>query len=193
MGHVFEIPPERRHRLTVEDFHRLAESGILGEDDRVELIGGELIDMTPIGSRHAAAVDHLVEALILRLQGSCQVHTQNPVRLGEDNEPQPDVAVLRRRDHGYASRLPAAEDVLLVVEVADSSLAFDRDVKLPLYARFGIPEAWLVDLEGGRIEVHSAPDGGEYGHVDRYRRGTSVASPLLGLSLDADACLAPPG
>lgn len=193
MGHVFEIPPERRHRLTVEDFHRLAESGILGEDDRVELIGGELIDMTPIGSRHAATVRNLINLLAGHLGSDHWLDAQNPVRLGEDNEPQPDVAVLRRRDHGYASRLPAAEEVLLVVEVADSSLAFDRDVKLPLYARFGIPEARLVDLEGERIEVHSAPEAGEYGHVDRYRRGASVASPVLGFALDADACLPPPG
>ena len=147
--------------------------------------------MTPIGSRHAAVVDRLTEALVLRFQRAYQVHTQNPVRLGEDNEAQPDVAVLRRREDGYAHGLPTAEDVHLVVEVADSSLAFDRDIKLPLYAGFAIPEAWLVDLEGNRIEVHSGPQAGEYGHVDRYRPGMTVHSPSLGLTLDADAVLPP--
>ena len=189
MGHSVEIPPERRHRLSVDDFHRLAESGVLGEDDRVELIGGELIDMTPIGSRHAATVRNLINQLAGQLGNEHWVDAQNLVRLGEDSEPQPDVAVIRRRDHGYATRLPAAEDIRLVVEVADTSLAFDRDVKLPLYARSAVPEAWLVDLEAERIEVHSRPISGEYGHVDRYRRGMSVSSPILGIALDGDAIL----
>jgi len=191
MAQTVEIPPERRHRLTVADFHKLAEAGGLAPDDRVELIKGELIDMTPIGSRHAAVVDRLTEAMILRFQREYQVHTQNPICLGEDNEPQPDVAVLRRRGDGYAHGLPTAEDVHLVVEVADSSLAIDRDIKLPLYAGFAIAEAWLVDLESNRIEVHSGPQPGEYVHVDRYRPGMTLQSPTLGLTLDVDAILPP--
>ena len=191
MSPVTAVPEERRHRLSVADFHQLAEAGAFGSEERVELIGGELFDMTPIGSRHAAAVDRLVEKLVIALQGGYQVHIQNPIRLGEDSEPQPDVALLRRREDGYAHQLPAAEDVRVVVEVADTSLTFDRDVKLPLYARHAIPEAWLVDLEADRVEVHSAPFEGEYGRVDRYRAGMTLESGAAGVRLAVEEILPP--
>lgn len=191
MSPEIAVPEERRHRLSVADFHQLAEAGAFGPEERVELIGGELFDMTPIGSRHAAVVDRLAEKLVIALQGNYQVHIQNPIRLGEDSEPQPDVALLQRREDGYAHQLPAAEDVRVVVEVADSSLAFDRDVKLPLYARHGIPEAWLVDLEAGRVEVCSAPRAGEYGRVDRYRAGMTLESAAADLRLAVGDFLPP--
>lgn len=152
----------RRHRLTVADYHRMAEAGILGEDDRVEFIEGEIIDMAPIGSEHASCV-----ARLNRLFGTCVgeraiVAVQNPVRLDELNEPQPDIALLRYRDDFYRSAHPSSKDVLLIVEVADTSLRYDREIKLPLYAKHGIPEVWIVDLENHRLEIYRQPAADTY-------------------------------
>jgi Uma2 family endonuclease len=133
-----------RRRFTVHDYHRMAEAGILHEDDRVELIEGEVVEMTPIGGRHASCVAELTWLLSRQIGDELRLCVQNPVRLGEHGEPQPDLAVIRARD--YKGSLPGPEDVMLLIEVADTSLSYDREVKLPLYARAGIAEAWLVDL-----------------------------------------------
>ena len=147
-----------RHRLNVDDYHRMAEAGILGEDDRVELIGGELIDMAPIGQGHAGIVNALNHALFMAFGGRAIVSVQNPLRLDPLNEPQPDVVILRPREDFYQrGPLPGPADVLLVVEVADSSLRYDRAVKLPLYARAGIGEVWIVDLHRLVVDVHREP------------------------------------
>lgn len=146
-----------RHRLTVENFHRMGEAGIFGEDDRLELIDGEIIDRAPIGSRHAGSVFQLAELVRTTVGSSGFVWVQNPVRLGEYSEPQPDIALLRPRADFYKSAHPRPEDVLLLIEVADATLTYDRDVKVPLYARHGIPEVWLVDLENKRLHLFTSP------------------------------------
>jgi Uma2 family endonuclease len=157
--------PLAAHRFTVDEYHRMGKAGVLREDDRVELLDGQIVQMTPIGVRHAACVNRL-NALLIGLAGTrATVSIQNPLILGEHEEPQPDVAVLRYRADGYQTGHPRAIDTLLVVEIADTSLAYDRDVKMPLYARAGIPEAWLVDLSAERIAVHHEPHAGRYTHA----------------------------
>lgn len=151
----------RRHRLNVDEYYRMAEAGILGPDARVELIEGEIIDMAPIGSRHAAVVRQLAHILHQNVGDQAIVSTQNPVRLDEYSEPEPDLALLRPRDDFYAAAHPGPGDVLLIIEVADTSLRYDREIKIPLYARHGIPEVWLVDLENERLLrfLEPGPDG----------------------------------
>ena len=134
-----------RHRLTVDDYHHMAESGILGPDDRVELIAGEVLDRSPIGSLHAALVAALSDYLGRLAAGRLTVWSQNPIRLDGSSEPQPDIALVKLRPDFYAAAHPGPADTLLVVEVAESSLAYDLGVKVPLYARHGIPEVWVID------------------------------------------------
>lgn len=168
-----------RHRLDVDDYHRMADAGILGEDDRIELIEGDLIDMAPIGQGHAATVNWLTEALILACAGRAIVSPQNPIRLDRSSEPQPDVAVLRRRADFYATgERPGPSDVLLIVEVADSSLSFDRNVKLPLYARAGIAEVWIVDLRRRALDAYRAPDGDGFHEMKTHQPADHVALAL---------------
>jgi Uma2 family endonuclease len=154
-----------RHRLTVDDYHRLGEAGILGEDDRVELLEGQLVDMSPIGPRQALAVDALNELLVLAAAGRAAVRTQNPIVLDDASEPQPDFSLLRKPWDGYPDEHPRPPDVYLLVEVADSSLDFDLGAKLELYARAGIREFWVVDVAGTRVLVHRRPRDGGYASV----------------------------
>ncbi len=158
-----------RHRLNVDDYHRMAEAGILSEDDRVELIDGDLIDMAPIGQGHAGVVNGLNHALSMAFGGQAIVSVQNPLRLDRLNEPQPDVVVLRPRDDFYQHGTPAGPaDVLLLVEVADSTLRYDRAVKLPLYASAGITEVWIVDLRRRVVDVHLTPAGDGYATIETH-------------------------
>jgi Uma2 family endonuclease len=162
----------RRHRLTVADYYRMGEVGILAPDSRVELIEGEIIDMAPPGDPHAGTVDQLALVFGHAVAGRAHVRVQNPLKLGEHSEPQPDIALLKPRADFYKSRRPRAADALLVVEVADTSLRFDRDDKIPLYARHGIPEAWLVDLKGKCLVRHRNPQQGAYTLVDEPNLGS---------------------
>ena len=164
-----------RRRFSVEQYHRMAEAGILAGDDRVELIEGEIVEMSPIGRLHAALVDRLLDLLMFALGRRVIIRVQGPIRLGSHSEPQPDLVVLRRREDFYAQALPGPDDVLLAIEVADSSLDFDRSVKVPLYARMGIPEAWVVDLIGELVEVSRNPSPQGYLDVRRVRRGESLS------------------
>ncbi len=173
------VPGPVRHLLSVHDFHKMGEAGILAEDDRVELIDGELIDMAAIGSAHAGTVIRLTDWFARALAGRALVSSQNPVRLDERSEPQPDIAVLRNRSDFYRQSHPGPSDVLLVIEIADSSLQFDRDVKVPLYARHGVPEVWLVDLNARRVSIYRRPVGGAYREVLRPDRTETVAPVLL--------------
>lgn len=160
-----------RRRFTTQEYHLMGHAGILREDDRVELIEGEIVQIAPIGSRHQGCVNRL-NALFFRLGGSwALVHVQGPINLPGDSEPQPDVALLRRRADYYASAHPGPQDVLLLVEVADNSAEYDREVKAPLYARHGITEYWLVDLENGVVEVYRRPQAGAYQQVVQAGRG----------------------
>ena len=165
-----------RHKLDVDAYHRMADAGIFGNQERIELIGGDLIDMAPIGQGHAGIVSGLTEALVLACAGRAIVWPQNPIRLDRSSEPQPDLAVLRRRADFYTSgERPGPADVLLVVEVADSSLRFDRTVKLPLYARAGIAELWIVDLKRRVVDVHRKPLGNGYGETTTHQSGDRLA------------------
>ena len=169
----------RRHKLDVYAYYRMAEAGILGENDRVELIDGELIDMAPIGQGHAGIVNRLTEVLVLACAGLAIVSNQNPVRLDVQNEPQPDFAILRRRPDFYETGERAGTaDVLLLIEVSDSSLRFDRDVKLPLYARTGIPEVWIIDLRRRVVDVYRAPREGQYTELTTRQRGDTLSVAL---------------
>jgi Uma2 family endonuclease len=145
------------HRFTIHDFHRMAQAGIFSEDDRVELLDGEIIEMTPIGSRHAACVAREGQLFNLRLGTSVIVWVQNPIRLDDRSELQPDVVQLRPRPGFYAQDHPGPQDVLLLIEVADTALELDRDIKLPLYAKAGIREVWIVDLTGRTVHVYRQP------------------------------------
>jgi Uma2 family endonuclease len=147
----------QRHRLTVAEYYRMGEVGILSREARVELIEGEVIDMPPIGSLHAGTVDYIADVVRLACGGRAIVRTQNPVFLSLHSEPQPDIALLRPRSDFYRSSHPTPADVVLIVEVADTSLAYDTQIKLPLYARHGIPEVWLTDLPNRRFLVHRTP------------------------------------
>lgn len=168
-----------RHRLTVEDYQRMGEAGILHEDARVELIYGEIIAMSPIGSSHAATVKRLSHLFHLAVGNVAIASTQDPVILGEHSEPQPDIALLRPRDDFYKAAHPQSRDVLLVVEVAESSLRYDREIKIPLYARHGIPEVWLVDLENSQLRVFSDPLEGAYRNVVTPASLKSITPGLL--------------
>ncbi|MCW9059633.1 MAG: Uma2 family endonuclease [Gammaproteobacteria bacterium] len=165
----------QRHRLSVDEYHRMARAGILPEDSRVELINGEIIDMAPIGSRHAAAVKQLTRILNRTVGDTAIVSVQDPIHLDPHTEPQPDLALLRPREDFYKTAHPRASDVLLVIEVADHSLRYDREIKIPLYARHGISEVWLVDLQSNRISLFRE------GTAEGYRR-ESEATDLERLS-----------
>ena len=148
-----------RHLISVEAFHRMGETGILGPADRVELIDGEIIDMSPIGALHAAIVDLLTRHFGRSAQASVFIRCQNPLRLDDISEPEPDIAILKPRADFYTTGHPGPADVLLVVEVADSSLAYDLGVKVPLYARHGIPEVWVIDATTRQTRVFREPVG----------------------------------
>ncbi len=176
-----------RKRFTIEDYHRMGQAGILSEDDRVELIDGEIVVMTPIGSPHAGKVNRLNRIFGARLGDRAVVTVQNPVVLPPDSEPQPDLVILRPREDFYERSHPRPEDVLLLIEVSDTSLEYDRTVKLPLYARAGIPEVWIVDLSGACVEMYRDPGAESYRRVQRFTRGQSLAPrafPDLLISVD---------
>ncbi len=172
--------PETVHRrkLSIDEFHRIGAAGILGEDDRVELIDGEMIEMAPIGTRHLSKVNRLARMLSLTVAQEAIVSTQNPIALPPQNEPQPDIALLKPRADDYEGSLPAAADVLLIIEIADTTLAYDRDVKIPIYARHGIPEVWLFDVQGGALFVHRDPGPKGYQRNLTPKKNETI-SPLL--------------
>lgn len=166
----------KTRRFTADEYHRMGEVGILTEDDRVELIDGEIVEMTPIGAAHARCVMFLNEVFVRRLAGRAVVSPQNSIRLGRHTEPQPDVILLRPPLDRYAHRIPEPGDALLVIEVADTSQVRDRQVKLPRYAAAGIPEVWIVDLDAGTVEVYRAPAPTSYTESRRLARGQDLAS-----------------
>ena len=151
--------PPSRHLISVDAFHRMGETGIFGPRDRVELIDGEIIDMSPIGVLHAAIVARLASYFSQRLGPMGVVWCQNPLRLDDISEPEPDIAILRPRADFYMTAHPGAADVLLVIEVADTSLAYDLGTKVPLYARHGIPGVWVIDAATRHTRVFRRPVG----------------------------------
>jgi Uma2 family endonuclease len=168
-----------RRPLTVAEYHRMGEVGILTEDDRVELIEGQLIAMSPIGSGHSGTTNTLTRMLVQAIGDKGVVAVGNPVQLDDLSEPQPDFAVLKPRDDDYRRATPRPDEVLLIIEVADSSLAYDRNVKRSLYARHGIPEFWIVNLSAGEMEVCRGPQGEQYASVSRVGREAALEPQLL--------------
>ncbi len=169
-----------KHLITATQFTRMGEAGIFDDDERLELIEGEIIAMSPIGRRHAGRVRFLINLLTRRLGGDeAVIDAQDPVVLGDLSEPQPDLALLRPRADFYSDQHPRPADVLLLIEVADTSLTYDREVKAPIYARYGVPEVWIVDLEGGAVEVYSDPNAGGYAERQRLAAPEAVLSPRL--------------
>jgi Uma2 family endonuclease len=179
MGMPRVAPRLLKGPFTVADYHRMAEAGVLSPDARVELLDGQVVEMNPIGSRHAGCVNRLTRMLTLAAGERATVAIQNPAILDDFSEPQPDVAVMRFRPDGYATRHPGPADVLLLIEVMVTSADLDREVKAPLYARAGVPEVWLVDLEAGAIEVRRDPAGEGYRQIRTVARGDTLTPPGL--------------
>jgi len=167
-----------RYKLSIEDYHKLGTAGILHEDSRVELIEGDLIEMSPIGIAHMRCVNRLTRLLIHAVGDAAIVSVQNPVTLPPRSEPQPDFALLKPGADS-ADHVPHPADVLLIVEVADTTLNYDRRTKLPLYARSGIVEVWIVDVQGRTIEAFNTPGDAGYARSAVYRGGDSVAPAAL--------------
>jgi Uma2 family endonuclease len=165
-------------RFTVQDYHRMVDAGILREDDRVELIRGQVVTMSPIGPPHAALVDRALRTMDRAVGDRAIVRVQGSVQLDEYSQPQPDIALLRPRADFYCSAHPLPPDILLVVEVAQSSLGYDRGLKAGLYAEAGIEEYWVVDVTGRRLIAYSDAHNGEYRSV-RVLTSEDVLTPKL--------------
>ncbi|MEO6196419.1 MAG: Uma2 family endonuclease [Thermoanaerobaculia bacterium] len=180
-----------RKLFTTHEYHTMVESGILSEDDRVELIEGEIWQMSPIGPPHASRVARLDRMIQRRLEdGQAIVCVQGPIHLDDLSEPQPDLALLHFREDFYASALPTPSDIFLVIEVSDTTARHDRQVKMGLYSRHRLPEAWLVDIPRSVLEVYRDPSPQGYREVLTLRRGDRI-SPLAfpDLNFDVDAIL----
>ena len=173
--------------INVDEYYKMSEVGILKSDDHVELINGEIFQMSPIGSRHAAIVDHFAKVLNLLFDGQAIVRIQNPVRIDNTNEPEPDISLLTYRSDYYTSAHPGPADLLAIIEVAESSIRFDREVKAPLYAIHGIPEYWIVDLQTNQIEVFSKPEGNAYTDTRVFKPGDEIS--LMGKELSVQELL----
>lgn len=172
-----DTPTLARHRFSVDAYHRMGETGILSPTDRTELINGEIIQMPPVGSPHIGAVIALNRLLSQAVPPSIIVSVQSPIRLGDQSEPEPDLALLRSRPDGYRTPPPpSAADVLLIIEVSGSSLSYDRQDKLPLYARHGVQEVWIVDLAAGVVEVYRRPDMGDVRRCSDARPGRDAGA-----------------
>ena len=192
MGQILERPlaPTRR-RLDVDTYYRMAETGILSDPHRIELIDGEIIDMPAIGSPHAAITNRLARLFTRALSDEVAlVSVQSPLRLDAYNEPEPDLMLLRPRPDGYRAGHPGAADVLLLIEVSESSLAYDRGAKLALYAKFGVPEVWIVDLFGAAVEVCREPKEGAYASRERLTGGLLAPALVPGVTIDVARLLA---
>ncbi len=174
------LPSTLPHRkFTVDEYHYFIEQGVFKPEERIELWEGEFIEMSPIGKKHASSVDYLVEWLIENSARRYIARSQSPIVLDDFSEPQPDVCLLRRRDDFYRRENAAAKDVLLAMEVADTTVKYDRDIKFPRYAENGIPEAWLIDLENNRVEIHTEPGANGYRLIRVLHRGDVAESTVF--------------
>ena len=168
-----------RKLFTTAEYHQMLEAGILDEDDRLELIEGELYEMSPIGSRHAAAVNRINRLLSLSLADVAIISVQNPVELNDYSEPQPDLTLLKWRDDFYSQSHPTPSDILVAIEVSDTTHERDRSLKLPTYARARVAETWLVDLFNDHIEIHSQPASGIYQEIRIVLRDQPLVSKTI--------------
>jgi Uma2 family endonuclease len=177
-----------RHRFSVQEYYQLAEAGIFNEDSRVELIEGEIIDMPPIGALHSGWTTRLNGFFARLVPTTIGIQVQNPIHLDDGNEPQPDLALLAPREQSYLEAHPRAEDVLLLIEVADSSLGYDHDVKIPLYGRHGVAESWLFDAQNHSLIIYRHPSENGYREIYRPRMDERIAlSALPDVTVDLEA------
>ncbi len=192
MGEILErMQRPARHRLDVGAFYKMAEAGIIKREDRVELIDGEIIDLNPIGSPHAGITNRLTRFFArAAAEGLVQLSVQSPLRLDAYNEPEPDLMLLRPRADDYRAAHPAAADVLLLIDVSDSSLVYDCGVKLALYAKFGVPEVWIVDIEGAAVEVCRKPEESAYAFRERRAEGQLAPTLVPSAAIDIGALFA---
>ncbi|NEO85330.1 MAG: Uma2 family endonuclease [Spirulina sp. SIO3F2] len=163
-----------RKKFTVGQYHQMIESEILTDRDRVELLQGEIVEMSPVGFKHAACVDRLNDLLARGLGDRAIVRVQSPIQLSNDSEPQPDIAILRRRDDFYGQGHPQPPDIFTLIEVSDTTVKYDREKKLPLYAQDGIPEVWIVDLTTQIVERYTAPSQSGYQQTQTLTRQQSI-------------------
>jgi len=190
MMNVQTQPQPRRLRFTVDEYYKMIELGMLKDYEKAEIIEGELIQKMPIGDKHSAVVEKLNEMLRDLLGKSVSLRNQQPVRFGDYDEPEPDLAVLRRREDFYSGSKPVPKDVLLLIEVSDATLKYDRNTKLTLYAEAEIPEVWIVNLPNDIIEVHTKPGSGIYQLTKIFKRGETTESEIMpNLKLEVDKIL----
>ncbi|NEQ41126.1 MAG: Uma2 family endonuclease [Okeania sp. SIO3I5] len=168
-----------RQLFTVDQYYKMLDAGVFTENERVELIRGEIIKMSPIGVRHGDCVDSLAELFILRLVQTVTVRVQNPVRLNDNSEPQPDVSLVQRRQGFRQTQQPQPENVFLLIEVSDTTIKYDREIKVPLYAENNIVEVWLVNLNEECLEVYRQPTANGYEIVQTFQRGENVTIQAL--------------
>lgn len=174
-------------KFNILQYHQMNQSSILTEDDRVELINGEIIEMSPIGTKHTSCVRRLISLLSKLLAELAIIDVQNPITLNNLSEPQPDITLLKPRADFYENSHPQPQDIFLLIEVADSSIEYDREVKIPLYANSGISEVWLVDINEQIIIVYRYPNENNYNQITTFRRGEKIsiqAFPEVALVVD---------
>jgi Uma2 family endonuclease len=190
--HLVEEPkPMPRHRLTVDEYYRMAEAGILAPDARVELIEGEIVDMAPIGTRHGSAVKRLNTLLMNAVGTRGIVAVQDPLRLSLRSEPEPDLMLLKPRTDFYRNAHPTAADVLLLIEVSDTTSRYDREVKIPLYAKHGVTEVWIVDLDYGMVRFYRQPQADGYADITATETpGVTPVQALVGIGINPGSVLA---
>jgi len=167
----------QKRYFSAEEYHRMGETGIFRENEQTELIKGEIFHMPPIGTEHAACVDRLNRLLHLSLGESWIIRVQNPVSVSVDSEPEPDISVLKFHPEFYARHHPQPKDIGMLIEISDTSLGYDRQIKLPLYAKAGIPEVWIVNLKERCVEIHSSPAEPGYELCRKHYRGAQLKSP----------------
>lgn len=167
------------HKFTTQQYHLMHEKGVFAEGDRMELINGEITEMSPIGRKHAVCVARTTRCFQIKLGDRAFIWTQNPIVLSDHSEPQPDLAILKWRDDFYTDALPTPDDILLIIEVSDSTIAYDREVKSFLYAANGIPEMWLFDVNKKFIEGYSQPSASGYKRMQRYEQNDTLSMLVL--------------
>ena len=172
------IQGKRKRLINVDEYHAMARAGIFSPKERVELVYGELIDMSPIGSKHSYYVSRFHELLQSSLQNQARIISQNPVRLNATNEPEPDVSIVKLRGRHYLNHHPGPKDVLLLIEVSDSTLEYDKGLKLDLYAQFEIPTVWIFDVEKEQIEVFRSPENGKYSFSSVHEKKGIIELPF---------------
>ena len=172
----------KRHTLTVEQYHQMFEAGIITERDKVELIKGEIIDMSPIGNLHSHYVGQLTDIFYEIFGRGVAIRGQMPIQLDKQSEPEPDIALCLPPRRRYIDHPPTPTEILLVVEVSHSSLNFDQQIKLPLYAEAGIPEVWILEVEGQKLHVSKQPENGQYVSQKTYTAQDAIELEIAGFS-----------